>query len=122
MKRIAICLALLSTPVLLVGCSITGTWRTVSTEPADATGAPFQMVTFADDGQYSATHQYGQETKTSTGKYQWDGRKLTISTGQDGERVYVGRQDVFTGKLILSHESEGQKITATLEKQADLGQ
>ena len=114
--------ALIGVVALLVGgCSITGTWKTVEVTPADALEhAPFSMVTFAQDGQYSATRQHGNEVRTTTGSYAWGWGKLTI-TPQDGEaREYPGHYNTITRRLILSYQTDDQKVTATLEKQEDL--
>ncbi len=106
---------------LIGGCSITGTWKTVKVEPDDAVGrVPFQMVTFAEDGQYSATHQYGNEVRTSTGTYTWAWGKLTIKPHDQEARQYPGSYNAVTKQLVLSHQVEGQKVKATLEKHEDL--
>ncbi|MCH7812702.1 MAG: hypothetical protein IID40_01650 [Planctomycetes bacterium] len=106
--------------VLLGGCEITGTWRAVRTEPAEAEGIfPIRMVTFSPEGDCSVTRQSGQELITSTGSYEWTGTKLTITpTGQE-PRVYPGRLDPFTKRLQLSHQADEQKVTVWLEREPD---
>jgi hypothetical protein len=121
MKRGLTPVVMLLVAWLIGGCSITGTWKTVKVEPEDATGrGPFQMVTFAEDGQYSATHQYGDEVRTSTGTYTWGWGKLTIKPHDEEARQYAGGYSAVTKQLVLSHQVEGQKVTATLEKYEDL--
>ncbi|HUU85557.1 MAG TPA: hypothetical protein VM243_18815 [Phycisphaerae bacterium] len=107
--------------VFVGGCSITGTWKTVKIEPPDALEhTPFQMVTFAGDGQYSATHQHGSEVRTTTGTYSWTGTRLTLTPAEGEPRVYPGSYNGFSRQLVLSHQVEDQRITARLEKVEDL--
>lgn len=121
MKRHAISAIIGVVTLLVVGCGITGTWKTVKVAPADALEyVPFQMVTFAEDGQYSATHQHGNEVRTTTGSYTWTWGKLTVTPHEGEARRYPGHYNGFTRQLVLSHEVDGQKITTTLEKQEDL--
>ena len=112
---------ILSLPLIVAlvgGCDITGTWKTVKIEPPDAPEqAPFQMVTFAQDGQYSATHQYGNEVRTSTGTYTWSLGKLTIAPHDGDPREYAGRYNGLTKQLTLSHKVDEQTVRAILEKQ-----
>ncbi len=121
MKKRSVILALLTAALAAGGCSIAGTWKTVKVDPEDAAGeSPFQIVTFSDDGQYSATIEDGNQIRTRLGKYKWDGMKLTVMPGGGESRVYPGRLSVFTGRLVLTHQQDDRKITATLEKIEDL--
>jgi len=101
------------------GCSLNGTWKAVRFEPADAAdAAPFRMVTFAE-GQFSATRQAGDRLITSTGKFTWDGVKLTLEPSQGEKRVYPGRLNPFTRELALSHEADDQTVTAYFKKEPE---
>lgn len=118
-------LALATAALAVGGCSIAGTWKTVKVDP-EGTGqdSPFRMVTFTDEGEYSATHQSGSELRTVIGKYtweyKWDGMKLTVIPGEGERRTYAGHLNLFTKQLILSRRVNDRKVTTTLEKQADL--
>ncbi|MFQ5492166.1 MAG: hypothetical protein ACE5GE_15730 [Phycisphaerae bacterium] len=117
MKRLIPVVGLLTVVAMIGGCSIAGTWKSVRTDPADAMSkTPFQMVTFNDDGEYSATRQEGSQVMTATGTYKWDGMKLTITPSEGEQRVYPGCLDMFTGQLVLKHKHEDQKTTAWMEK------
>ncbi len=118
MKRRWLSLAGSGVAVLLSGCALDGTWRTVKADPEGSMDrAPFKMVTFAD-GNYTSTGTRGGATETNTGTYTWDGSKLTITPAGEGaeERSYSGYVNVFTGQLVLCHEMDDQTITAYLEK------
>lgn len=108
---------LVASLLLFAGCSIAGTWKTVSVEPQDmADKFMFSSVTFGDDGTYSATAKYEGQESTSTGKYEWSGTELDIDPDNGDAREYDGylRMD---GKLVLKHEHDGKSMTATLQKE-----
>ena len=108
---------LLATALLIGGCSIAGTWNTVKTEPADTDlRSPFQMVTFNDEGGYTATGQRGSEVINATGTYEWDGAKLTVHPSDGETRVYPGHLNIFTKQLVLTHKRDDTKVTAWFEK------
>lgn len=103
--------------LLCVGCSISGTWKTVSVEPPDmADKFMFSRVTFGEDGTYTATAKYEGQESTSTGKYEWSGTELDVDPDDGDPREYDGylRMD---GKLVLKHEHEGESMTAILQKE-----
>lgn len=107
----------LTAATLIGGCSIAGTWNTVKTEPADAEArSPFQVVTFNDEGGYTATGEQGSKVITATGTYQWDGAKLTVHPSDGETRVYPGHLNIFTEQLVLTHKSGDEKMTAWFEK------
>lgn len=117
MRRHVCAIVLLTVVTFLGGCSIAGTWKTVKTEPADsADRCPFQMVTFNDEGGYTATRQQGSQVVTKTGTYQWDGTKLTVKPAEGETRVYPGYYDIFTSRLVLTYKKDNQKTTAWMEK------
>jgi hypothetical protein len=120
MQRYLRTVAVLSIAVLISGCSIAGTWNTVKTEPAGSEArSPFQMVTFNEDGGYTATGQHGSEVVTNTGKYEWDGFKLTIHPSEGEDRVYPGTYNMFTKQLILTHKTEDTTMKAWMERVAE---
>ena len=101
------------------GCSIAGRWEAVTVKPDTAKDKfPLQMVTFDNDGMYSATCTMEGTTETSTGQYTWNGMKLEITPKDGTTRTYTGYQRL-DGKLVLSHKDEGGKMTAVLEKQKE---
>jgi len=125
MREQPVFLALATAALAVGGCSIAGTWKTVKVDPEDAgQDNPFRMVTFTNEGEYSGTYQSGNELRTVIGKYtweyKWDGMKLTVIPGEGERRTYAGYVNLFTKQLILSHQVDDQKITTTLEKQADM--
>jgi hypothetical protein len=77
---------------------------------------PLSMVTFDDEGMYSATRTVEGQAETMTGQYRWNGMKLEVTPKDGTTRTYPGylRLD---GKLVLSHERDDEKMTAVLEKQ-----
>ena len=62
--------------VALSGCSLTGSWKTVSVDPP---GAPFPVttLTFDRDGTYSTSWTQGGRSTGSAGRYEWNGREYT---------------------------------------------
>lgn len=101
------------------GCSIAGRWEAVSVSPDTAKDKfPLQMVTFDNEGMYSATCTMEGTTETSTGQYTWDGMKLKITPKEGTTRTYTGYQRM-DGKLVLSHKDESGKMTAVLAKQKE---
>lgn len=118
MKRHFLFLTALGAAFAVLGCSLDGTWRTVRTDPEEAMEHdPFQVVTFSD-GTYSSTGTMGGQERTSTGTYTWSGMKLTITPEGEGAetREYAGSRNIFSGQLKLTHEHDGQKTAAYLEK------
>ena len=117
MKRFSVLLTTWAVLTLVGGCSIAGVWKTIEVVPPDAAERiPFQMVTFTDDGTYTATGKQGTEITTATGTYKWDGLNLAVTPTGGKARVYPGYVNIFTGQLVLTHRSEEGKITAAMEK------
>ncbi len=111
MRRIAASVALSGLIVALCGCSITGSWRIVSTDPPDAP-FPVEVLTFDPDNNYTATGPEGARPRTSTGQYQLKGSKLEILEGGRMPRVYRARRKGDT-TLVLTYEEQGDRVTAT---------
>ena len=102
---------------LLDGCSLVGSWCTVTIDP-DSAPFPITAVTLVDDGTYCVAHASGGRARTSSGTYQWTGLKLTLNPEGGPPQTYPGylRLD---GKLVLKQHSDGRRVTAILEKQRD---
>ncbi len=95
-------------------CSITGSWKRVATDPP---GAPFPVdfVAFDKDNRYTATWRRDNETRTSTGRYDWNGSRLEIIHPHAEPRTYKGRLRL-DGQLVLTYEEGQAKVVATFAK------
>lgn len=102
--------------VLLAGCrSIDGTWRTISVVPEHA-HAPFAHATFDEEAErYTATAEYAEGTRASSGRYEFDGRTLELWPDDGEPRAYDShlRSD---GMLRILERVEGEKIEVLMEK------
>lgn len=108
----------MSLPVALAsGCSLAGTWSTVSVTPPNAR-FDLSYVTFDKRGHYTATARCDGESHTSVGRYRWNGSKLVVVPDGGAERTYRGRLGL-SGELTLVHETAVVRIEATLEKNAE---
>jgi len=110
-------LALVLLIAAVSGCSIAGTWKTVSIEPLEAAeDFHFSTVTFGNDNMYTGKAKYDGEEVTSTGRYDWDGMTLKVQPDEGSDRTYQavlwwGRQ------LVLKHQQDGQTVSARMERQ-----
>jgi hypothetical protein len=108
-------LILASACVAAVGCaSITGSWKRVATSPPRA-AFPVDQVTFDEHNLYTATGTYEGQKRTSTGRYEYGGSQLRVLNANAEPRVYRARI-ISGGKLELTYEEHGQKVTAVLER------
>ncbi len=96
------------------GCSIAGSWRTVSTEPPGVT-FPINTLTLDGDGNYTATWIVKDETRTDTGFYRWDGFTLDVEQAGSMPRSYGARLRL-NGNLLLTHRQGNARAVATLVK------
>ena len=103
--------------VIVTGCSLTGTWKTINIIPPDAR-FPMNRISFDNDSRFTATAEYEGQTRTSTGTYEWNGRKLLVFPDGGGERTYPGRRR-WDRKLLLTHNRNGERITAIFAKTGD---
>lgn len=103
--------------VLLSGCSLAGTWKTVEVKPDTGRGIPFSMITFDESNMlYTASETRDGRTVTSTGVYRWNNRTLTLTPEGHPPRKYKGF--LWWGKTLkLTCRVNDQKIKATLAKQ-----
>ena len=102
----------------LAGCSIEGTWKTVSIEPPQyAEKFTLATVTF-DEGMYTGTVKCQGQEITSTGEYIWNGTSLKIIPTDGDPREYQGC--LWWGKkLELNCDYKGEKLTGVMQKQCD---
>ena len=103
--------------VIVTGCSLTGTWKTINIIPPDAR-FPMNRISFDNDSRFTATAEYEGQTRTSTGTYEWNGRKLVVFPDGGDERTYPGRRR-WGRKLALIHNRNGERITAIFAKTGD---
>lgn len=99
------------------GCSIAGSWRTVTIDPP---GVPFplQHVAFDREHNYMASWTESGRSRTSTGRYNWNG--FTLRVWQEGNlpRKYGARRRL-DGRLVLTYAEGEGKVNAILERVKD---
>ena len=117
MRNILVAAVVMATAGLVNGCSLAGTWRTVSVRP-EGERFPVASVTFDKHHRFTATSEEEGRPRTSTGEYKWNGLRLILSPGAGREQTYRGRRRL-DGSLALTHRRPGMKIKATLEKAVD---
>ncbi len=117
MRNILVAAAVMATAGLANGCSLAGTWRTVSVRP-EGEGFPVASVTFDRQHRFTATSEEEGRPRTLTGEYKWNGLRLILSPVAGREQTYRGRRRL-DGSLALTHRRPGTKIEATLEKTVD---
>ncbi len=119
MSRKTQCALTITCLMVLSGCSITGHWKTVRIDPADAADSfAFSSVDFDSDGRYSAVVKYDGKSRTTSGKYKWDGFTLKINPRDGDERSYRG--ELWLGKTLkLHHKDEEHSMTGVLERVAE---
>jgi hypothetical protein len=103
----------------VVGCNsnLVGTWKSESVVPAEA-AKHFNIAEakFDRDNTFSVTSKYGDEVKTSTGTYKFDGFNLNLTT-TDGKTLKYGCTHIMMGpKLEVRRSHEGQTVKVTLRK------
>ncbi len=98
----------------VAGCSIAGSWKRIAVDPP---GVPFPVdyVTFDHNDNYTATWTYEGKTRTSTGRYHWNGFSLEVLQTGSQPRKYRARRQL-DGKLVLTYEEGAAKATATLQR------
>lgn len=115
MKRWSIINITLVATGLFCGCSISGSWETISVLPK---GAPFPIdkVIFDSQNNYTSTWTYEGETHTSTGQFRFEGNKLTLTNPYHKPRIFKAhlRSD---GLLELIVTDQPEIISATLRKE-----
>lgn len=107
-------LALLSA-LSATGCSLAGSWQTVSVEPL---GLPFPLeaITLDNDNNYTATWAHDGQRRTTTGRFKWNGRSLELARQGFSPRKYRAKKRL-DGKLVMYFEQNDVTMTAILEKQ-----
>lgn len=109
--RAFVCLACLAS---LSGCTIAGTWNTVSVDPPGA-GFPVDTITFGRGKNYTMTWEQAGRSRTALGKYRWDGFRLEVLRPGLAPRSYDASLGL-DGMLTLTYGTGGSKISATLER------
>lgn len=96
------------------GCSITGNWERVETDPP---GVPFPVdeVTFSDTNEYAARYQQYGRTQLSVGTYKLFGTRLDVQQYGSKPLRYNARVR-RDGLLELVYSHEGQKVKALLRR------
>ena len=114
MRSISVRLAAVACFLAATGCSITGSWRRIATDPP---GTPFPVdhVAFDQHERYTATWLDQDQTRTSTGRYDWNGSRLIIRRPNAEPRIYQGRLR-FDGTLVLTYQEGGDTVSAILRK------
>ena len=104
--------------VLMSGCSITGpitgTWRTVSTDPP---GAPFpvDVITFDQNHKYTVSWAQAGKTRTTLGDYRWNGARLEVVKPGNQPQTYKASVGL-DGRLTMTFGSGESMIKAKLER------
>lgn len=104
----AVCLASLS------GCTIAGTWKTVSVDPPGS-GFPVDTITLGRDKNYTLTWEQAGRFRTALGEYRWDGFRLDLLWPGIAPQSYDASLGL-DGTLTLTYGTGGSKISATLER------
>lgn len=98
--------------VLLSGCSIAGSWKTVETTPRERT-FPVDVLTLTSDGRFTATGWRNGEPGTRTGTYRWSGSTLRLEM-DDGTTVQFAGRRRTDGSLLLIDRSSAVECRAVL--------
>ncbi len=112
--------ALLTATALVVtstGCSLDGSWETVSVDPPTVP-FPLDTITFDANKNYTASWTQDGSPRTGTGQYQWNGSTLDVVQGYTLPRTYRTRKRL-DGTLELTYEQGGAKVSAILQRQAE---
>ncbi len=96
------------------GCSISGQWKRIATDPPQAL-FPVDHLTLDEDHQYTSRWERKGRKLASTGTYQYRGGKLSVAEYGRAPRDY-GAHVRLDGKLELTYTINGQTITAILER------
>ncbi|MCH7923942.1 MAG: hypothetical protein IIC51_00265 [Planctomycetes bacterium] len=114
MRSIFVSLAAVACFLVATGCSITGSWRRIATDPPNMP-FPVDLVAFDQHDRYTATWMDQDQTRTSTGRYDWNGSRLIIQRPNAEPRIYQGRLRL-DGTLVLTYQVGGDKVSAILKK------
>lgn len=117
MKRCA--WSALAVLVVASGCSeqMVGTWRTVKVDPAcSEKNFDMKCITFNKDGTYKGMVKQNDEVKAVTGKWAYNGTKLTLTTPEGRSHEYDAAV-TMGGELKVSHKvCAGEKVTVDMKK------
>ncbi len=107
--------AWLAVIALVGGCSVTGTWKRVTTDPPNAP-FPVDDLLLDSDGNYTARWEYQGRSCGSYGTYEFRGGELIVTQTGAMPRTY-GARVRFDGKLELTYTVNEDSIKAVLERQ-----
>lgn len=99
--------------VVLGGCSLAGTWKTVQIAPQGA-AFPIDQATFDDSGRYTASREEDGVVRTETGRYTWNGMRLELRPADGEPKRFRGRAS--GSRLRLTHSTDDVQVRATLER------
>ena len=100
-----------------MGCSLAGSWETVSVDPPTVP-FPVDHITFDTHNNYTASWTQDGSPRTGTGEYQWNGFTLDVVQGYTLPRTYKTRKRL-DGTLEMTYEQGGAKVTAILKRRPD---
>lgn len=107
-------LAVAAIPGLATGCSISGEWKRIATDPPQAM-FPVDRLTLDNDHRYTSRWEQKGRKLASTGTYQYQRGKLSVAEYGRAPRDY-GAHVRLDGKLELTYTVNGETITALLER------
>ena len=114
MRRILMVLGATGWIATIGGCGITGSWRAVAIDPPGMP-LPIETLTLDPNQQYTATWSEGEEKRTSTGQYRWNGLTLEVVQMGNMPRHYNAHLG-SDGRLILTHRRDDARVVVRLEK------
>lgn len=100
---------------LVGGCSVTGTWKRVTTDPPNAL-FPVDDLLLDRDGNYNARWEHEGRKYGSYGTYEFRGGELIVAQAGSMPRAY-GARIRLDGKLELTVSVNGDSVRAVLERQ-----
>jgi len=117
MRQLVLMLVAVAAAAGAAGCSIAGSWRTVTIDPP---GVPFplEQVTFDREQNYTASWTENEQPRTSTGQYSWNGFSLKVMQEGSLPRKYAARRRL-DGRLMLTYAEGEGRVKATLERVKD---
>lgn len=97
--------------LLVVGCNMTGSWRTVSVDPSDAE-FPISRLTLNADHRFTATGPIEGETRTRFGTYRMGMASLHLDPVH-GEKETYGMSARANGTYQLIWRGSPDKVSVT---------
>jgi len=101
--------------VLIGGCSVSGTWKRVATDPPNAP-FPVDDLFLGDDGSYQARWKHDGRQYGNHGTYEYAGGELAVAQYGMSPQKYGARLRL-DGKLELTLTVNEHTIKAVMERQ-----